>query len=91
VNSPGWKACGLPSWYPWLLLLWAALFVVGAVVLLVLVLLGGDDQDLPKAFGPRSRGGRLGRNCVNRSRVLGLRNGVANAQLRGMRHTAGDG
>jgi hypothetical protein len=32
------------------LLLWAALFVVGAVVLLVLVLLGGDDQDLPESI-----------------------------------------
>jgi hypothetical protein len=29
----------LPSWYPWLLLLWVALFVVGTVVLVVLALL----------------------------------------------------
>ena len=33
---------------------------------------------------------RLGRNCSNRCRVFGLRNGVANAQLRGMRDTGGD-
>jgi hypothetical protein len=30
-----------PSWYPWLLLAWVTLFVVGAVVILVLVLLAG--------------------------------------------------
>ena len=28
-----------PSWYPWLVLAWAALFVLGAIVILVLVLL----------------------------------------------------
>jgi hypothetical protein len=29
----------LPTWYPWLLLTWVALFVVGAVVILLLILL----------------------------------------------------